>query len=158
MRGRGRSFIYWLDVWFQDRLLLSLSSGFVERFYGTGGIVDMGNILSKRESRERLARRPIRNVGGNRAHNLKTIGGTRIQNGTAADAVDSNAIDEVRMPTLLPRADIAREKAESIAVATNRGKAKPADFVADEQQILDWAQWYEILWKLKLATRKNNNG
>lgn len=97
----------------------------------------------------------VGDVSCNRANDLNTFGGMRKEDGAAADAANCHTIDEVRMATFLKGAHVTGEKAEGMR---DGGIPKPSDLGANREPILDWAQLYQRLWKLKLLRLHEDNG
>ena len=52
------------------------------------------------------------------------------------------------MAKILERTDVARE--EALRMSADRRIADPADLDPNRQPVLDWEQWYQRLWKLKI--------
>jgi hypothetical protein len=73
----------------------------------------------------------------------------------ATDAIDRNAIDEVRLSVDLPSAHGAREKAERIRLYP--GVAKPTNVNPDATGFVHWQKCYGKLWELKLSFEKEHN-
>jgi hypothetical protein len=45
-----------------------------------------------------------------------------------------------------------------LSVSADRRIADPADLYSDRQAMLNWQQWYQLLWKRKLADISKNDG
>lgn len=51
-------------------------------------------------------------------------------------------------------ANDSRKKAKSVNAS---GVANPPDFNTNGQPVVDWAEWYRRLWKLKIIYRKDDD-
>lgn len=72
-----------------------------------------------------------------------------------ADAVNGNAVDEVRLSGLLPGAHSARKEAQHVGLYDR--VTEPADIDADTARLLHWHKCYRELWELKAAFNKQHN-
>ena len=73
----------------------------------------------------------------------------------AADAIDGNAVDEVRLSGLLTGAKSTSEEAERIRLYVR--KSQPSDVDADAIGLARWHESYGDLWKLKIAFEKEHD-
>ena len=74
---------------------------------------------------------------------------------TAANAMDSNAVDQVGFFGRLPGAHGAREEAQRGRLYG--GVSQPANVAADTARLVHWQKCYGALWQLKLAFEKQHN-
>ena len=78
-----------------------------------------------------------------------------MKHGAAADAVDSDAVNQVSLTVSLPCAYGASEEAQGIGL--NGWETKPADVNSDAARLLHWQQCYGALWEFKLSFEKQHN-
>lgn len=117
-------------------------------------IMEMRNVLGDSEAGQHFASGSIGAVSGNGSDDLHAFGSGEMEHRTTADAVDSNAINEVSVPVLLAGADISGEETE--VVRGDRGEPKPSDLRADVDDAAHWKKCYGALWDLKVAFEKQN--
>lgn len=114
----------------------------------------MSHLLSVGEARKGLSDPSVGLVCGHDTDNLSAVVVDN-EDGTTADPVDCNAINDVGLPKLLAGTYAAREKAERVRL--NSGKSKPPSLPADVDRSSDWQQWYGRLWKLKIALQEKDH-
>jgi hypothetical protein len=73
----------------------------------------------------------------------------------AANTVDGNAVDQVRLPGGLSRTHGSSEKTEGAGLYG--GIAKPPNVDADPTGHIHWQKCYRDLWELKVSFEKQHN-
>lgn len=68
-------------------------------------------------------------------------------NRTSANAVDRDTVDQVSVPIVQPRTNIAREETQRRRL--DGGESKPADFSSRFQDSVGWVETYKALWEFK---------
>lgn len=86
-------------------------------------------------------------TGRNNANDLNSVGGVREHNRTSANAVDRDTVDQVSVPIVQPRTNIAREETQRRRL--DGGESKPADFSSRFQDSVGWVETYKALWEFK---------
>ncbi len=117
-------------------------------------IMKMRNVLGDSQTGQYFTSSSISAVGGDGANDLDTVRFGEMEHRATADAVDSDAINEVCIPILLAGADISGEEAE--VMRSDRREAKPANFRANVDERAHWKKCYGALWDLKLSFEKQN--
>lgn len=84
------------------------------------------------------------------------IGIDTMKDRAPANAVDGDAVDEVRLSGRLPGAYGAGEEAQAIRL--NSRITKPSDVDSNVAARVRWQESYGALWKLKVAFDKKHNG
>lgn len=113
------------------------------------------DILSDQETREHITASPTGSVGRDSTNDLNALGAGRIHDGSSTDPVDGDAIDQVGVAKILSGADVAREETERVRF--DSGEAKPPDPNTDPKGSLSWEEWYDLLWKYKVAVWDKNH-
>ena len=116
----------------------------------------MRNILSIEQSGKSIASGSVCPVCGNNTNNLNPIGAMKICDGTSADSIDSDTVNEIGFPEVLPCTDVTGEETESIGL--DSGEAKPTDLVADAERRAEWDKFYKLAWELKVRLLKKYHG
>jgi len=74
---------------------------------------------------------------------------------TSADSINGNAINQVGMTPFLSGTDSSRK--ETLSPRSNSRESKPSNLGSDREQGTVWEQWYDFLWKIKMANGHQNN-
>ena len=119
-------------------------------------IVEMGDILSNQKPRQGIASGSVGLVCGNSSDDLNAIGSVRVGHGSAADAVDGNAINQIGFPVILSGRDVPAKEAERPRL--DCGEPHPSHLTTNADLPLTWEQWYKLLWEWKIALLKKNDG
>src|SRR5438045_1593025 len=118
--------------------------------------MQMRHVLHNRKARKSIARKSVGNVGRNRAYNLDAVRRGRKQHRSSADAINSDAINEVCMPALLKRTNAPRK--EALRMADHPRIPNPTNLGSNRQDVVDWQEWYRRLWQLKISRLGQDNG
>ena len=119
------------------------------------GRVEVRNILSQKQPRQRFATRSIGVVSGNGSDDLSSLSYMMVDNGASANAIDSNAVDEICPTCRFVGADAAREKAQLIRLY--RWEPKPADLGADGNWLVRREQRKDICGEWELVFLKHDH-
>jgi hypothetical protein len=109
-------------------------------------------VLSHGQPRQRVSRRPVRDVGRNDSNNI--LSRAAVKDWAATDAVDGNAVNQVSIPTVKPGTHGAREETERIGF--NSREPHPADLHSDLLHPVTWKERYERLWEFKNILHPEN--
>ena len=118
--------------------------------------MEMRNVLSDQKTGKGFSGDTISFVRINGSDELDPFGTCRVEDGTTANALDGNTVNEVGFSEVLPCTNNARKEAQGIRL--NSREAEPTDFKADTKGTTNWEKWYKILWQWKLAFIKKNYG
>ena len=76
-----------------------------------------------------------------------------MKDGTAADSIYRNAIDQIR--AIKSRAHVPGKEAKGRGL--DRGESQPTNLSAEDERLVHWQKCYGDLWKLKLAFGKKHS-
>jgi len=114
--------------------------------------VEMRNIASVEQPR----RAGSTDIGGHNPDDLNPVSSRRMDNRPPADAMNSNAVDEVGM--LLPLMGTNDSTKETQSCGCDGREPHPSDLRADSKDAVAWEQWYRHLWQVKLSASDENDG
>lgn len=117
-------------------------------------IMKVRNVLSNSQAWQDFTCGAIGTIGRYSANNLYAVCPVQVQNGAAADAIDSDTINEISISEFLAGTDIPRKEAK--IMRGNRGETKPAHFRADVYERAHWKKCYGAFWKLKIDFEEKN--
>ena len=136
-------------------LFFSLLTGFVHAFKSAHHGVKMRDICSDSQSREIFTSCSVTDISRNRSDYLDSVSVGQMKDRTSADSINGNAINQVGMTPFLSGTDSSRK--ETLSPRSNSRESKPSNLGSDREQGTVWEQWYDFLWKIKMANGHQNN-
>jgi hypothetical protein len=110
--------------------------------------MQMRDVLSNEQPRQGISGQSIRAIRGNDAYKLDSFGFSGIQDGTPADTVYGDTVNQI---AVAPGADAAGEEAKRIWFGSRIAELSHLDTDADWS--IHRPEWYQVLWQIKAACR-----
>ena len=110
------------------------------------------HVLSHQQTGKRITALPVGPVGRHDADKLCPVCPTGVNYRSPADTVDGDPVNQIGASVFTSSTNTSREKAQSPSF--NAGVSKPTDLDTSADWGFHRTEWYQRLWKIKLAGRK----